>query len=74
VTWTDHRHPAADRNDMTLGERAMTEPDQDREVPMIDDTDIVVLPDQTLDDTDADWSESIEDSEVRLLEDRPPHW
>ncbi len=52
----------------------MTEPDQDREVPMIDETDIVVLPDQTMDDTDADWSESIEDSEVRLLEDRPPHW
>jgi hypothetical protein len=53
----------------------MTEPDQDREVPMIDDTDIVVLPDQTSDDTDADWAEGPEvDREVRLLEDRPPHW
>jgi hypothetical protein len=53
----------------------MTEPDQDREVPMIDDTDIVVLPDQTIDDTDAAWGEPVEvDPEVRLLEDRPPHW
>jgi hypothetical protein len=52
----------------------MTEPDQDREVPMIDDLDIVVLPDQTSDDS-PDWSEGIEvDPEVRLLEDRPPHW
>lgn len=52
----------------------MNEPDQDREVPMIEENDIVVLPDQTSDDTDADWSESVEDPEVRLLEDRPPHW
>jgi hypothetical protein len=60
---------------MSGGEwQAMTEPDQDREVPMIDDLDIVVLPDQTSDDV-PDWSEAIEaDSEVRLLEDRPPHW
>jgi hypothetical protein len=56
------------------GEHAMNEPDQDREVPMIEENDIVVLPDQTSDDTDADWSESVEDPEVRLLEDRPPHW
>jgi hypothetical protein len=52
----------------------MTEPDQEREVPMIDDNDIVVLPDQTSDDMDVDWSEAVEDPEVRLLEDRPPHW
>lgn len=52
----------------------MSEPDQEREVPMIDDTDIVVLPDQTSDDMDMDWSESTEDREVRLLADRPPHW
>jgi hypothetical protein len=52
----------------------MTEPDQEREVPMIDDNDIVVLPDQTSDDIDVDWSEAVEDPEVRLLEDRPPHW
>jgi hypothetical protein len=56
------------------GKYAMTEPDQDREVPMIDDTDIVVLPDQTSDDIDLDWSESVENPELRLLEDRPPHW
>jgi hypothetical protein len=52
----------------------MTEPD--REVPLVDDDDIVVLPDQTVDDTDAGWGErSDEDSaEARLLADRPPHW
>jgi hypothetical protein len=52
----------------------MTEPDDDREVSMIDDLDIVVLPDQTSDDS-PDWSDVTEyDPEVRLLEDRPPHW
>ena len=51
--------------------------DDEREVPMIDDTDIIVLPDQTVDDTDADdvreaSARSLRDLE--LIEDRPPHW
>ncbi|HEV2088252.1 MAG TPA: hypothetical protein VGR21_08070 [Cryptosporangiaceae bacterium] len=53
----------------------MSTPDTEREVPMLDDTDIVVLPDQTSDDLDTDWREvEEEDPEVRLLADRPPHW
>lgn len=53
----------------------MTTPDDDREVPMVDDTDIVVLPDQTTDDTDRGWSEGYdEDREARLFDDRPPHY
>jgi hypothetical protein len=52
----------------------MTEPDQDREVPMIDDLDIVVLPDQTSDEA-PDWSDRADyDPDTRLLDDRPPHW
>ena len=42
---------------------------------MIDDNDIEVLPDQTSDDIDTDWREDTRAArEVRLLEDRPPHW
>lgn len=48
--------------------------DDDREVPMVEETDIVVLPDQTTDD-EPDWSETRdEDHELRLFEERPPHW
>jgi hypothetical protein len=53
--------------------------DGDREVPMSEERDIVVLPDQTLDDTDEGWggrydTERDRDSEERLIADRPPHW
>lgn len=53
--------------------------DGDREVPMSEERDVVVLPDQTLDDTDEGWGDRSggrgdRDSEERLLADRPPHW
>jgi hypothetical protein len=53
--------------------------DGDREVPMSEERDVVVLPDQTFDDTDEGWGdrsggERDRDSEERLLADRPPHW
>ncbi|MFI5960000.1 hypothetical protein [Cryptosporangium sp. NPDC051539] len=50
--------------------------DDDREVPMIDDTDLIVLPDQTADDVDADWRDAAARKlrDLELLEDRPPHW
>jgi hypothetical protein len=52
--------------------------DGDREVPMSEERDIVVLPDQTLDDTDEGWGDgqgyADRDSEERLIADRPPHW
>jgi hypothetical protein len=47
---------------------------------MSEERDIVVLPDQTLDDTDDGWGDRLNsedqdrDSEERLLADRPPHW
>lgn len=46
--------------------------DDDREVDL--DDDLVILPDQTRDDTDAGWGEPRADNDRRLLEDRPPHW
>jgi hypothetical protein len=53
--------------------------DGDREVPMSEERDVVVLPDQTLDDTDEGWgdrsggrSASSRSSESRSP--RPPHW
>jgi hypothetical protein len=52
--------------------------DVDREVPMLDELDIVVLPDQTGDDTDDGWGDrhgwDDRAAEERLLADRPPHW
>lgn len=69
------QHPPGDRPDEDRGERAVVTRDSDREVPLIDDTDIVVLPDQTSDDMETDWPDSADvDREVRLLEDVPPHW
>jgi hypothetical protein len=46
---------------------------------MSEERDIVVLPDQTVDDTDDGWGDRVayegnRDSEERLLADRPPHW
>jgi hypothetical protein len=54
----------------TLG--PVSERDGDREVEL--DEDLVILPDQTRDDTDAGWGERSADNDRRLLEDRPPHW
>lgn len=53
----------------------VTQPDQDREVPLSDD-DLVVLPDQTVDDTDGGWGEVSDEraADERLIGDRPPHW
>lgn len=53
--------------------------DEDRPVPMSEERDIVVLPDQTVDDTDDGWGDRVSyererDSEERLIADRPPHW
>jgi hypothetical protein len=45
---------------------------------MLDELDIVVLPDQTGDDTDDGWGDrhgwDDRAAEERLLADRPPHW
>jgi len=47
--------------------------DEDREV-RLDDDELVVLPDQTRDDTDNGWGERVRANDIRLLEERPPHW
>jgi hypothetical protein len=46
--------------------------DDRREVTFTDD--LVILPDQTRDDTDAGWGERGGSNDDRLLADRPPHW
>ena len=69
------RHGSRPANPGTkLSEMSDTVPDGEREVRLGDETDIVVLPDQTSDDLldPADRYESSNDE--RLLEDRPPHW
>jgi hypothetical protein len=38
------------------------------------DDDAPVLPDQTVDDTDAGWGEPHEANDRRLWDERPPHW
>jgi hypothetical protein len=55
---------------------AMTASDEDREVAMVDDNDLIVLPDQTADDLDSDWrdAESRRHRDIDLIADRPPHW
>ena len=35
---------------------------------------LVILPDQTRDDTDRGWGEPATDNEAWLLAERPPHW
>jgi hypothetical protein len=56
----------------------VTGPDFDHEAPMPEELDVVVLPDQTVDETDDGWGDlhhdRDRDSEERLLADRPPHW
>jgi hypothetical protein len=49
--------------------------DEDREVMLVDE--LVILPDQTTDDTDEGWGEQPERAahdDDRLLAERPPHW
>jgi hypothetical protein len=52
----------------------MTEPDDDREVPLLDDTDIVVLPDETTDDTEEGWLGYGDERTADPIHERPPHW
>lgn len=46
--------------------------DDAREVAFTDE--LVILPDQTSDDTDAGWGERSAGNDDRLLAERPPHW
>ena len=46
--------------------------DESREVGLVEE--LVVLPDQTSDDTDRGWGERTGDNDDRLLAERPPHW
>jgi len=46
--------------------------DDDRVVSF--DEEILVLPDQSTDDTDPGWGERSTSNDDRLLEERPPHW
>jgi hypothetical protein len=50
-------------------------PDDERPVELADD-DLVILPDQTSDESELGWGgySSNDDDDARLLEDRPPHW
>lgn len=47
--------------------------DDDRVVDVSDDG-FVVLPEQSVDDTDRGWGEWSRTNDDRLREDRPPHW
>ncbi|HEX2418587.1 MAG TPA: hypothetical protein VHJ83_10785 [Micromonosporaceae bacterium] len=60
---------------MTWTERGSTVPsyDDEREV-RLDDEDLPVIPDQTTDDTDRGWGQRRWTNDVRLLDERPPHW
>jgi hypothetical protein len=46
--------------------------DDEREVVLTEE--LVILPDQTADDTDSGWGERASHNDERLLADRPPHW
>lgn len=46
--------------------------DDDRMVEMTEE--LVVLPEQSVDDTDQGWGESAGGNDDRLLAERPPHW
>ena len=60
----------ADNGAMSVGDG----PDDERPVDLSDD-DLVILPDQTYDDTDTGWGEwRGSGDDERLIEDRPPHW
>jgi hypothetical protein len=47
--------------------------DGERTVDLADD-DFVLLPEQSVDDTDRGWGERLGSNDERLLADRPPHW
>jgi hypothetical protein len=47
--------------------------DDDRVVEPSDD-DGPLLPEQTVDDTDAGWGERADSNDERLWAERPPHW
>lgn len=47
--------------------------DAERVVDLNED-EFVVLPDQSVDDTDRGWGEFPTSNDDRLLEERPPHW
>jgi hypothetical protein len=47
-------------------------PDDERVVDLSDDDPI--LPEVTVDETDAGWGERSSDNDERLLDERPPHW
>ncbi|MFK3984644.1 hypothetical protein ACI2K4_30260 [Micromonospora sp. NPDC050397] len=47
--------------------------DSERTVDLGDD-DFVVIPEQSVDDTDRGWGERSGSNDERLLADRPPHW
>ncbi|HEX6969794.1 MAG TPA: hypothetical protein VF174_13420 [Micromonosporaceae bacterium] len=40
----------------------------------LNDEDFVVLPDQSVDDTDRGWGEYPSSNHGWLLDERPPHW
>ncbi|MEU8087328.1 hypothetical protein AB0B57_27430 [Micromonospora sp. NPDC049101] len=46
--------------------------DDDRTVDLSED--LVVLPEQTSDDTDRGWGERVDGNDDWLLAERPPHW
>lgn len=48
--------------------------DDEREVDLAGAEELVILPDSTSDDTDEGWGERRSTNDVRLLDDRPPHW
>jgi hypothetical protein len=52
--------------------RVLGADDDSREVAFTDE--LVILPDQTSDDTDAGWGERSAGNDDRLLDERPPHW
>jgi hypothetical protein len=47
--------------------------DDEREV-RLDDEELPIIPDQTTDDTDRGWGQRRSGNDIRLLDDRPPHW
>lgn len=46
--------------------------DDDRVIEF--DEDVLILPDQSGDDTDSGWGERSTGNDERLIEERPPHW
>ncbi len=55
------------------GEPAPAEDRREVRLPDVGE-DLVILPDTTVDDTDAGWGERHGSNDARLLDERPPHW